>query len=355
MRSDVQDKRGARMPDSYDALLLVSFGGPECRADVMPFLEIVLHGKNVPRERMLEVAKHYDHFDGVSPINQQNRELLAALTAELARHGPDLRIYWGNRNWHPFLTDTLRRMADDGVQRALALVTSAYSSYSGCRQYREDIERSRCELGAQAPVVDKIRPFFNHPGLIRTLADRVQESLRQVPQARHATTQLVFTAHSIPLAMANGCDYQRQLRETFRLVVQQLGDFSATLVYQSRSGPPSQPWLEPDINVYLREVRADNKVTDVIVVPFGFMSDHMEVLYDLDYEARQLCDSLGLHMVRAPTPGTHPRFIAMLRELILERTAGAEKRVVGQLGPWPDVCPEDCCPAVPSGGESHVW
>ncbi|MHB8973384.1 MAG: ferrochelatase [Pirellulaceae bacterium] len=333
------------MSDSYDALLLLSFGGPECRDDVMPFLENVLRGKNVPRERMLEVAEHYYHFDGVSPINQQNRDLLAALSAKLSEQGPHLPLYWGNRNWHPYLSDTLRQMTADGVQRALALVTSAYSSYSGCRQYREDVERSRSEVGAGAPLVDKIRPFFNHPGLIATLADRVQEALRQVPFERHARTRLIYTAHSVPNAMADGCDYVRQLQETCRLMTEQVGPFSSALVYQSRSGPPSQPWLEPDIRDYLQEMHAGSDYSDVVVVPVGFMSDHMEVLYDLDYEARQLCDTLGLNMVRAKTPGTHPQFITMLRELICERTDGAEKRRIGTLPPCPDVCPAHCCPS----------
>lgn len=332
------------MPNSHDALLLVSFGGPEGRADVMPFLENVLRGKNVPRPRMLEVAAHYDQFDGVSPINQQNRDLIAALTAELAQHGCDLPIYWGNRNWHPLLTDTLRRMADEGVRRALALVTSAYSSYSSCRQYREDIQRACDPLGERAPVVDKIRPFFNHPGLIETLVDRLQKALRQVPPARHATTHLVFTAHSIPVAMADTCDYACQLGDVLRLVTQDVSGYSAALAYQSRSGPPSQPWLGPDVCDHLREVREGGEITDVIVVPIGFMSDHMEVVYDLDCEARQLCEALGLHMVRALTPGTHPRFVAMLRELIFERTHGTERRAVGQLGPRPHECPPQCCP-----------
>ena len=340
------------MSDNYDALLLLSFGGPECRDDVIPFLENVLRGKNVPRERMLEVAEHYYHFDGVSPINQQNRDLLAALSAELAQHGPDLPLYWGNRNWNPYLSDTLRKMAQDGVRRALALVTSAYSSYSGCRQYREDIERACGEVGDRAPIIDKIRPFFNHPGLIETLADRVQEALGQVPSARHATTRLVFTAHSIPLAMASGCDYVRQLEETCRLVNERVGPFSSALVYQSRSGPPSQPWLEPDIRDYLQGIHSSGECSDAVVIPVGFMSDHMEVLYDLDYEARQLCETLGLNMVRAKTPGTHPRFITMIRELIAERTNDAEKRWTGSVPPCPDVCPQNCCPSGRPSGAS---
>jgi ferrochelatase len=331
------------MRESYDALLLVSFGGPEGRADVLPFLENVLRGKNVPRARMLEVAEHYYRFDGVSPINQQNRELIAALAAELTKLGPNLPIYWGNRNWHPLLTDTLRRMAGDGVRRALALVTSAYSSYSSCRQYREDIDRACAALGPTAPAVDKIRPYFNHPGLIETFVARVREALSAVPPARHATTRLVFTAHSIPSAMAATCEYERQLGEVVRLVTQTVGGFPAALVYQSRSGPPSQPWLAPDIGDHLREVHAGGETTDVVVVPIGFMSDHMEVVYDLDCEARELCESLGLHMVRARTPGTHPRYLAALRELIRERTDDAERQAVGQLGPWPHACPTDCC------------
>ncbi|MHB8865583.1 MAG: ferrochelatase [Pirellulaceae bacterium] len=333
------------MSDSYDAILLLSFGGPECRDDVIPFLENVLRGKQVPRERMLEVAEHYYHFDRISPINQQNRDLLVALSAELAEHGPRLPLYWGNRNWTPYLADTLRKMADDGVRRALALVTSAYSSYSGCRQYREDIARARGEVGERAPVVDKIRPFFNHPRLIETLVDRVRESLGQVPSERHATTHLIYTAHSVPMAMANGCDYVRQLRETCRLVTQQVGNYSSELVYQSRSGPPSQPWLEPDIRDYLGELTAGRNYSDVVVVPVGFMSDHMEVLYDLDYEARQLCETQGLNMVRAKTPGTHPQFLAMIRELICERTGEGEKRWMGTLPPCPDFCPAECCPS----------
>jgi protoporphyrin/coproporphyrin ferrochelatase len=338
------------MPDSYDALLLLSFGGPEGRADVLPFLENVLRGKPVPRQRMLAVAEHYYRFDGISPINQQNRELLVALAAELQHHGVDLPMYWGNRNWHPLLADTLRRMADDGVRRALTLVTSAYSSYSSCRQYLEDIERARTAVGSRAPVVDKIRPFFNHPGLIETLVDRTRQAVAQIAPSHHATTQLVFTAHSIPVAMASRCDYAQQLAEVFRLVTQQVGGFTAALVYQSRSGSPSQPWLEPDIGDHLRQVAASGTLTDVVVVPFGFMSDHMEVVYDLDCEARELCESLGLRLVRALTPGTHPRFVALLCELILERVAGGERLAVGQFGPRPDTCPAGCCSWVAMGG-----
>jgi ferrochelatase len=240
--------------------------------------------------------------------------------------------------------DTLRQMAGDGVRRALAFVTSAYSSYSSCRQYLEDIERARQDVGPEAPAVDKLRPFFNHPCLIEAIADRVKQALDRVPTERHRTTQLVYTAHSIPLSMAGGCDYEQQLRETSQLVTDTVGAYAANLVYQSRSGPPSQPWLEPDVCDYLRQLHARGDVTDVVLVPIGFMSDHMEVLYDLDYEARQTCETLGLNMVRAGTPGTHPKFVTLVRELILERTTGAEKRSLGKLGPRPDVCPVDCCP-----------
>jgi len=331
--------------NKYDAILIVSFGGPEGRDEVIPFLENVLRGKNVPRERLLEVAEHYYHFDGVSPINQQCRALISALADELAEHGPQLPIYWGNRNWQPLLADALRKMKQDGVKRALALVTSVFSSYSGCRQYLEDIERARAEVGEGAPQVDKLRTFFNHPGFIDTMQDRVQTALDQIPKERHNATQIVFTAHSIPLAMASGCDYEKQLTEACRLVMEAFPAQSWRLVYQSRSGPPSQPWLEPDVCDYLRELHAGGKITDVVLVPIGFISDHMEVLFDLDTEARQFCHEIGLNMVRAATAGTHPKFIGMLRELVMERTSGAERRYLGTLGPSHDECPADCCPS----------
>jgi ferrochelatase len=331
---------------NYDAILVVSFGGPESPEDVIPFLENVLRGRNVPRERMLAVAEHYHHFGGKSPINQQTRELIAALENELAQHGPQLPVYWGNRNWHPMLAETLERMRQDGVRRALAFVTSAYSSYSGCRQYREDIIRAQNEIGSGAPQIDKLRPFFNHPGFIEATEDRLRDALRQVPTDAQQNIQIVYTAHSIPLSMANHCDYVRQLEEVRKLVSSRLGVANDALVYQSRSGAPSQPWLEPDILDYLREVKAHTLASAVVLAPISFTSDHMEVLYDLDIEARQLCDSLALPMVRAKTVGVHPKFIAMIRELIVERTnPGAERRAIGSLGPRPDVCPENCCPA----------
>jgi len=329
----------------YDAILVTSFGGPESPEDVMPFLENVLRGKNVPRKRMLEVAEHYYHFGGKSPINDQNRQLIAALEDELAQHGPRLPIYWGNRNWHPMLADTLRQMKADGIQRALAFVTSAYSSYSSCRQYREDIARAQETVGEGAPVIDKIRVFHNHPQFIEAVADRVNHALQTIPEERRAATHLIYTAHSIPMAMAQSCDYEIQLRETCGLVTEKLGRKEWRLVYQSRSGPPSQPWLEPDILACLREIKGQGGSADVVISPIGFVADHMEILFDLDTEAAQLCVELGLHMVRARTAGTHPKFIAMIRELICERIdANHERPALGVLGPRPDVCSANCCP-----------
>jgi protoporphyrin/coproporphyrin ferrochelatase len=337
---------------NYDAILVVSFGGPESREEVIPFLENVLRGRNIPRERMLTVAEHYYHFEGKSPINQQTRELIAALEAELERNGPKLPIYWGNRNWHPLLPETLRQMKQDGIRRALAFVTSAYSSYSGCRQYREDIARAQSEVGLSqcepgAPEVEKIRPFFNHPAFIEATVERVGDALRSVPADARENVQIVYLAHSIPVSMANTSDYVKQLEEVRRLVSAALGQKNDVLVYQSRSGAPGQPWLEPDILDYLRKVKAENLATAVVLAPISFISDHMEVLYDLDIEARQLCDSLQLPMTRAQTVGVHPKFIGMIRELIVERmNPGSERRALGSLGPRADVCAEDCCPGL---------
>ncbi|MFZ0808429.1 MAG: ferrochelatase [Candidatus Sulfotelmatobacter sp.] len=333
---------------NYDAILIVSFGGPESREDVIPFLENVLRGRNIPRDRMLAVAEHYYHFDGKSPINQQMRELIAAVKNELAQHGPNLPIYWGNRNWHPLLPATLLQMQQDGIRRALAFVTSAYSSYSGCRQYREDIARAQREVGTGAPEVDKLRAFFNHPGFIDATEDRLREALAQLPSGAGGNVQLVYIAHSIPVSMANSCDYLKQLEAVRKLVSARLGIANDALVYQSRSGAPGQSWLEPDILDYLREVKARNLASAVVLAPISFISDHMEVLYDLDIEARQLCHELQLPMARAKTVGVHAKFIAMIRELILERTDPTlARRSLGSLGPRPDVCAEDCCPVPP--------
>lgn len=332
------------MSQPYDAVLLVSFGGPEKTDDVLPFLENVLRGKNVPRQRMLEVAEHYDLFGGESPLNAQNRALLVALVQELNTHGPQLPVYWGNRNWHPMLAETIGQMADDGIQRALAFVTSAFGSYSGCRQYQEDIQRAREEVGPEAPEIHKLRLFYNHPGFIEPLAEQVQAAFDQVPAERREAAPLVFTAHSIPRTMADSSPYERQLHEACRLVAERVGRSPWQLVYQSRSGPPTQPWLEPDINDHLRELHTAEAIQDVVVVPLGFLSEHMEVIYDLDIETGNLCDELGINIVRAGVVGNHPRFVRMIRELILERLdPNAPRLALGSHGPSPDVCPADCC------------
>jgi protoporphyrin/coproporphyrin ferrochelatase len=336
---------------NFDAILVVSFGGPESREDVIPFLENVLRGRNVPRERMLAVAEHYYHFEGKSPINQQTRELISALKHELEQHGPKLPVYWGNRNWRPMLADTLHQMQRAGIRRALAFVTSAYSSYSGCRQYREDIARAQKEIGEGAPEVDKLRAFFNHPGFIEATEERLREALAEVPEYARENIQVVYTAHSVPVSMASTCDYVKQLEEVRKLVSARLGTANDALVYQSRSGPPGQPWLEPDILDYLREVTSRNLASAVVLAPISFVSDHMEVLYDLDIEARALCRELNLPMARAKTVGVHPKFIGMIRELIRERMdSNVERRALGSLGPRPDACAQDCCPAPPHSG-----
>lgn len=335
---------------AYDALLVVSFGGPEGPDDVVPFLENVLRGRNVPRERLLEVAAHYGQFGGVSPINEQCRTLVAAVRAELEDHGHRLPVYWGNRHWHPMLAPTLRRMAGDGVRRALAFVTSAYGSYSGCRQYLDDIARAQAEVGEEAPRVEKLRAFYNHPGWVEPLVESVAEALSRVPAGRADAARLVFTGHSIPRAMPGAGGYEAQLRETASLVASRFGGRPWNLVWQSRSGPPSQPWLEPDIVDHLRALAAQG-VKDAVVAPIGFLSDHVEVLYDLDLDAKSRASEVGLNMVRAATVGTHPRFVRMIRELVVERFSDAPLRLaLGARGPAPDTCPPDCCrPAAPRG------
>ena len=319
------------MKMDYDALLLVSFGGPEGMDDVIPFLENVLRGRNVPRERMLQVAHHYEMFGGISPINQQNRDLIAALEKELAENGPKLPIYWGNRNWDPLLPDTLARMAEDGINNALAFVTSAYSSYSSCRQYRQNISDAQTSVGPDAPRVEKLRVFYNHPLFIEANVDHIRAALAQLEDATSAT--LVFTAHSIPESMAVNSEYAAQLVEAGGLIAHALGIKKWQLVYQSRSGSPSQPWLGPDIVEHLRTLHREG-VRNVVVAPIGFVSDHMEVVYDLDIEARKVADELGMRMVRAATAGTHPAFVKMIRELMLERI---ENRVPE------NICAPDCC------------
>lgn len=338
----------------YDAILIVGFGGPEKPEDVMPFLENVTRGRNIPRERLEEVAEHYYHFGGVSPINAQTRALIDDLGPEMRRHGVAIPIYWGNRNWTPMLADTMREMAGAGVKRVLAVVLAAYSSYSSCRQYREDIGRAREEVGPTAPTVDKVRVFYNHPEFVAANADRVREALASLPAEARARVPIAFTAHSLPTSMAASSAYVRQLEETCRLVAEELKieDDRWSLVYQSRSGRPSDPWLGPDILEHLQALR-DGGAEEVVVHPIGFLSDHMEVLYDLDEEARLLCERIGLTLARSRTVGTHRGFVRMIRELICERLQHAEaeeRRAVGRFGPSHDVCPVDCClpPARPA-------
>ena len=313
------------MLDKYDAFLLVSFGGPEKHEDVIPFLENVLRGKNVPRERMLEVAEHYYHFDGVSPINRQCRQLLAALEAEFIGHGLALPLYWGNRNWDPMLADTVRRMRDDGVKHAVALATSAFGSYSGCRQYREDIAGAVAAVEG-APSIEKLPPFWDHPGFIETVTARVQEALEKLPGA-----DVIYTAHSVPLSMAQSSPYEWQLRTACARVNRALGLPEPVLVFQSRSGPPTQPWLEPDVSEYIRGTASKK----LVVMPVGFLSDHMEVLYDLDTEAADAAKQRGIGFVRAATPGTHPRFVSGIREMVQAAMISGPAYI----------CAPDCCKA----------
>jgi ferrochelatase len=334
----------------YDAFLLLSFGGPEGPDDVMPFLENVTRGRNVPPERLAEVAGHYRHFGGVSPINGHNRALLDALRAEFARAGIGLPLYWGNRNWHPMLVDTLREMRDAGVRRAIAFVTSGFGSYSACRQYLDDIVKACIEVGPEAPVVDKIRHYHDHPGYVHPLADGVRAALATLPAG--GDIRLVFTAHSVPLAMEasagpEGHRYTTQLAETARLVAERAAPHIAyDLVWQSRSGPPQAPWLEPDVNDHLERLAGEG-VTAVVVSPIGFSSDHLEVVWDLDNEAAGTAKRFGMAFARSATPGLDPRFVAMVRELVTERLEpAAPRRRLGTVPVW-DECLIGCCQARP--------
>ena len=334
----------------YDAVLLVSFGGPEGPDDVIPFLENVTSGRNIPRERLAVVAEQYDHFGGISPLNEQCRRQRAALEDELARRGTALRVYWGNRNWSPYLTEAVQAMTDDGVERALAVFTSAYSSYSGCRQYRENLEAARAAVPG-APRIDKVRAFYDHPGFIEPFAAETRAAIEELGDGAH----LVFTAHSIPTSMAAGCDYEAQLREASRLVAERSGNPSWTLAWQSRSGPPHIPWLEPDVNDELRRLAAEG-VDRTVIVPIGFVSDHMEICWDLDVQAAETAASVGIELRRVAAPGTgpEPAFIAMWADLVEERIAAEAapegavdivRAALGRLDVRPDVCREGCCPA----------
>jgi len=338
----------------YDALLLVSFGGPEKPEDVVPFLENVTRGRGIPKERLEQVGEHYFLFGGRSPINDLNRDLLAAIRADLADAGIDLPVYWGNRNWDPYLTGTLAEMAADGVTRAACFVTSAYSSWSSCRQYRENLYDAVAPLGDGAPRLDKLRHYFNHPGFVDPVVDAVVEALEQVPAGSH----LVFVTHSIPDAMNDtsgpdgGAYVAQHLDVAAEVTARVAADTGAeppyALVYCSRSGPPTVPWLEPDVNDHLTQLAADG-VPGVVLVPVGFVSDHMEVVYDLDTEALETARELQLPAVRAATPQGDARFVSMVRELLLERAAaergeGVDRPSCGALGPLWDACPVGCCP-----------
>lgn len=328
----------------YDAVLFVSFGGPERREDVVPFLENVVRGKGVPRKRLRKVAEHYYAIGGKSPINDQNRALIAAVRAELVRRGSDLPLYWGNRNWHPLLPEALQEMSQDGVSRAIAFVTSAFSSYSGCRRYRENIDSAREAVDPDGLVVDKIRPFFNHPGFVDAMAGRVRSALAGFDETGRRKAKILFTAHSIPLAMASGCRYVEQLREASRLVGDRVGAADWELVFQSRSGRPSQPWLGPDVCDRILELEG-SATTHVCVAPIGFVSDHVEILFDLDVESAAAAGQAGLGFVRAGTVGTHPAFVSCVCDLIEERLhSDADRASVGSLPALPDACPADCCP-----------
>lgn len=339
---------------SYDAVLIVSFGGPEGPEDVLPFLDHVLRGRDVPHERKLAVAERYYRFGGVSPVNQQNRELADAIRGELDQAKLGLPVYWGNRNWHPMLVDTLRRMRADGIQHALAFFTSAYSSHSTCRQYLDAIAAARESVGAAAPQVSKMRAYFNHPRFVEAWCARTQTALEQLGTHDRSALHILFTAHSLPVAMAERSGYVRQLKELAALLVSRLALEAVPwqLVYQSRSGPPHQPWLEPDVCKAIAELGEAGQAARVLLVPIGFLSDHMEVLYDLDIEAAAAAREAGIELVRATTAGTHPRLIAMVRELVEERVRPlTERPVVGRMGPAPDECPGECraC-ALPVGG-----
>jgi len=360
----------------YDAVLLLSFGGPEKPEDVLPFMRNVTRGKGIPEERLVEVSQHYALFGGRSPINDQNRELLAALRAELDARGIDTPLAWGNRNGEPYTDGALADLRGSGASRVLALVTSAYGSYSGCRQYREHVaaalagvaghgDDTPADAEAAAGVrVDKLRHYFNHPGFVRANADAVVEAFTDLaarlgrPRADVAAeAPLLFVTHSIPLAMEAGsaaarpgyvAQHQDACREVAQLVAADLGvtpDWS--LAFCSRSGPPSQPWLEPDVNDVLTE-RAAGGTTAVVMSPIGFVSDHMEVAYDLDTEAMATAEGLGVTAVRAGSASTRAPFVAGLVDLMLERAAAErgedpERATVGVLGAWPDRCAVGCC------------
>lgn len=332
----------------FDALLWLSFGGPEGPDDVLPFLENVTRGRGVPRQRLEEVAEHYLHFGGVSPINALNRAAIEAVEGELKVHGLDLPVYFGNRNWEPYAEDAVARMAADGVRRALVFTTSAYGGYSACRQYDEDIERARAAVGVAAPELLKLRQFYDHPLFVRAFADGVRAALAEVGDG----ARLVFTAHSIPVSADRsagppgdgGALYSRQVAEAARLVATEVGVRHYDVVWQSRSGPPSVPWLEPDILDHLDTAQAGG-ATAVVVCPVGFVSDHLEVIWDLDNEAAERAAALGMPFARAATPNADPRFARMVVELVREQLDGVRVTALGcTLNGAP--CAPSCCEPV---------
>ena len=346
--------------EPYDAVLLLSFGGPEGPDDVLPFLENVTRGRGIPRERLAEVAEHYDAVGGRSPINEQNRRLLRALRSELERRGSTQPVEWGNRNWAPFAVDALRTLHDGGARRVLAVTTSAYSSYSSCRQYREDLAAALQTLAGEgrALQVDRVRAYYDHPGFARPMVESVARAVAALPEPSRAGARLLFVTHSIPTSMAEGSGpgggaYQAQHRELAGEVADRLETQAGAartwdLVYCSRSGAPGQPWLEPDINDHLRALQAAGERA-VVVAPIGFVSDHMEVVHDLDTEAAETARELGLAFSRADTVGMSAAFVIGLVDLLEERAAQArgeqpDQPVVGNLGPWPSTCVVGCCP-----------
>jgi protoporphyrin/coproporphyrin ferrochelatase len=332
---------------AYEALLLVSFGGPERAEEVIPFLRRVVAGRGVPEERVQAVAEHYYSAGGASPINGHCRELMDALASELA--DLSLGLYWGNRNWHPFLEDTVAKMRDDGVRRALAFVTSAYGGYSSCRQYLEDIAAARAKVGPGAPEIHKLRIYYNHPGwvgpwatsLMRALRKCQAESVAGLPGPNNGTNVL-FSAHSIPVAMAGNSPYVQHVTEAARLAAGLAGTASWQLVWQSRSGDPASPWLGPDVCQVIEASVAKR----VVVVPIGFVCENMEVAHDLDVEAAASAHKVGTRFVRANTVSSDPAFVTMVRELVEERLSpGGRRAAAGDHGPWPDTCPDGHCPA----------
>jgi ferrochelatase len=347
-------------PVAYDAIVLAGFGGPEGQDDVIPFLRNVTRGRGIPDERLEEVAHHYRHFGGVSPINEQNRVLKAALEAELASRGIDLPVLWGNRNWDPYLRDALVEAHERGFTRLIGLATSAYSSYSSCRQYREDFAMALDETGlGDSLQIDKVRQFFDHPGFVEPFVDGLRSAVAEFVERGidRGAIRILFSTHSIPSGDADrsgprdrgfgeGGAYAAQHRAVAEVVVREAGtDIPWQLVYQSRSGPPTQPWLEPDVNDVIAGFASEG-VEAVVIVPLGFVSDHMEVLWDLDTEATETAERHGIAALRTPTPGTHPAYVRGLVDLVLERINGtptADRPAVTALGPWYDVCRPGCC------------